>query len=340
MNKSFKPVKKALKTATSAVSSITNVIKDKSSVLLMKIASSDPDFVRSQQTAGKVIWGGGVGDGDYKKSKAFMVSYKLLKTLEKKGCDRKLIAPLCNFRDRLESNVSNTKNAAKSDKVTAETLNCLVAVWMWLVGLVATVGLRPNQNKQLVWSANRGSAKFAWEISDTKSTAELEKFTRKRIEEFDKEILKKNMFEKLIGVSKANESIMFTLALSTVIGITAIIAVITLYRFVQFAYYTFRQARLEFSEFIELQGEYLSAESGNADNKQIAGNLASIANKVSNIAKTIGEDYESLEKKVDQKSGAFEKSAKKIQDEEQKIERETSSAVSDTSVSSGNDLLF
>jgi hypothetical protein len=340
MNKSFKPVKKMLKTANSAVSSITNVIKDKSSALFMKIVGSDPDFVKSQQTAGKVIWGGGIGDGDYKKSKSFMVSYKLLKTLEKKGCDRKLIAPLCNFRDRLESNVNNTKNAVKNDKTTAEVLNCLVGVWMWLVGLVASVGLRPNQNKQLVWTANRGNAKFAWEISDTKSTAGLEKFVRKRVEEFDKEILKKNLFEKLIGVSKANESVVVGLAVSAMIGITAIIAVISLYRFIQFAYFTFRQARLEFSEFIELQSEYLTAESGNADSKQIAGNLASIANKVNNIAKTIGEDYEGLEKKVDQKSGAFEKSAKKIQDEEQKVERETTSTANDTSASTGNDLLF
>ena len=339
MNKSFKPVKKMLKTANSAVSSITSVIKDKSSALFMKIVGSDPDFVKSQQTAGKVIWGGGIGDGDYKKSKAFMVSYKLLKTLEKKGCDRKLIAPLCNFRDRLDSNVNNTKNAVKNDKTTAEVLNCLVGVWMWLVGLVASVGLRPNQSKQLVWSANRGSAKFAWEISDTKSTAGLERFVRKRIEEFDREINKKNIFEKLIGVSKANEAVV-ALAVTAMIGIASVIAIVSLYRFIQFAYFTFRQARLEFSEFIELQSEYLTAESGNAESKQIAGNLASIANKVNNIAKTIGEDYEGLEKKVDQKAGAFEKSAKKIQDEEQKVERETTSTAADTSLSSGNDLLF
>jgi hypothetical protein len=113
-----------------------------------------------------------------------------------------------------------------------------------------------------------------------------------------------------------------------------------IYQLIQFVYFTFRHIRMELSEFIELQSEYLMAESGGADSKSVATNLASISKTVQNIAYTIGEDYEALEKKVTKQAEGVRKKVESEVKTYENAEKETNDVSASKIEASSNDLLF
>jgi len=338
MNEFFRSFKKNVKATTDLVDKTAAKIRSKGFSIIAKIMRTDVEYVRMQQRMANAIWGGGVGDGDFKKSKAFNVSYKLLKTMEKKvsGSDRKLLTPLTSFRDKLDANTNRIKKACVGNPELTDIFNSLIGIWIWLVGMVAASGLRYDSNKRIVWAANKKTMHFIWETNNLEKSTKFAKFVEKRIVEFDKKIVKTNSIDKLLEGEVAQESAI--VIAGALIGVP--ILIYGIYELIQFVYFTFRHIRMELSEFIELQSEYLMAESGGADSKSVAHNLADISKKVQNIANAIGEDYEALEKKVDKQSEGVRKQIEREVKTYETAEKEVNDVSASKIEASSNDLLF
>jgi len=345
MNEFFRSFKKGVKAtsdlAKSTVDKTAAKIRSRGFSIITKIMRTDVEYVRMQQRMSNAIWGGGTGDGDYKKSKAFMISYKLLKTMEKKvsGPDKKLLTPLINFRDKLDSNTNRIKKACVGNPELTDIFNSIVGIWVWLVGMVAASGLRYDSNKRICWAVNKKAMHFLWETNNLEKSTKFAKFVENRIKEFDTKIVKTNSIEKLIEGEAANESFA-TVVTFTGIAIGTPIVLYGIYQLIQFIYFTFRHIRMELSEFIELQSEYLMAESGGADSKIVANNLADISKKVQQISNAIGEDYDALEKKVTKQTEGVQKAVEKEAQLVEKTQREVNDVSASKIDASSNDLLF
>jgi len=339
--RSFKKgVKATSDLAKGVIDKTASKIRSNSFSIITKIMKTDMDYVRMQQRMANAVWGGGIGDGDFKKAKAYVISSKLLKTMEKKvsGSDRKLLNPLINFHNKIESNSIAIKKACVGNADMTDIFNSLIGIWVWLVGMVAASGLRIDSNKKICWSANKKTMHFLWEKNNLDKSAKFSKFVEARVREFDSKIVKSNAIDKLLNGTAANESpILLTIA-AVAIGTPVILY--CLYEMIQFVYFTFRHLRMELSEFIELQSEYLQAESGTAESKSAANSLSNISNKVREIAFTIGEDYEALEKKVTKQSEDMRKQIEKETKVAESMERENTDVSASKIETSSNDLLF
>ena len=338
MNEFFRSFKKNVKATTNLVDKTAAKIRSKGFSIIAKIMRTDVEYVRMQQRMSNAIWGGGVGDGDFKKSKAFGISYKLLKTMEKKvsGSDRKLLTPLVSFRDKLDANANRIKKACVGNSEITDIFNSLIGLWIWLVGMVAASGLRYDSNRRIVWAANKKTMHFIWETNNLEKSTKFAKFVEKRIAEFDKKIVKTNSIDKLLDGEVAHESVLMVAATM----IVAPVMIYAIYEFIQFIYFTFRHIRMELSEFIELQSEYLMAESGGADSKTVSTNLANISKTVQNIANAIGEDYDALETKVTKQSEGIRKQIEKEVKTYETAEKEVNDVSASKIEASSNDLLF
>ena len=325
--------------AKNAIDKTASKIRSNSFCIIAKIMKTDVEYTRMQQRMSSAIWGGGMGDGDFKKAKNFMVSYNLLKTMEKKvsGQDRKLLVPLINFRNKIDANATAIKKACVGSAETTDIFNSMIGIWVWLVGMVAASGLRFDSNKKVCWAANKKTMHLLWEANNLEKSAKFSKFVEARIREFDNKIVKANAIDKMLNGSAANEAII-PVAIAAVIAAPVIIYGI--YELIQFVYFTFRHIRMELSEFIELQSEYLQAESGASDSKSVADNLSAISKKVQNIAFTIGEDYDALEKKVTKQSENMRKQVEKEVKTSKDMEKETNDVSASKIETSSNDLLF